>query len=117
MNFVYDVSHPSENIHYAVGGENRTKALINYMNEIGENECEFIHYRASKAKDYGGNSIMTEKSGFVDMEELMPKGYKTWWTCPECGCDGDEVLCFDYLPIDKYRCKECGYEADIPFAE
>jgi len=117
MNKVYNCSHPSENIHYAVGGENKSKALISYMREIGQNDSEFIHHRAHLAKSYYNKPILTEKNGFLSMEELMPKGYKTWWTCPECGCDGDESLCFVYLPIDRYKCLECGYGGNIPFCE
>jgi len=115
MNYVFNVSHPLENVYYAVGGENRSRALINYMREIGENDLEFIHYRARKARGYDGKPILTEKSGFVGMDELIPKGYKTWWECEECGAQGKH--CFDYVHIDKYKCKECGHIGNIPFCE
>lgn len=117
MNFVFNVYHPTENVHYAVGGENRTKAIINYLYEIGENVSDFIHYRARKAKGYDGKPIMTENSGILDAEELLPKGYRTWWECPEC--NGED--CFDYILIngyaDGYKCKKCGHTAEIPYED
>jgi predicted RNA-binding Zn-ribbon protein involved in translation (DUF1610 family) len=117
VNRVYDVSYPKDNVYYAVGGENRSKALVNYMYEIGENASEFIHYRARLARGYDGKPIFTEKNGFIDMEELIPKGYKTWWNCPECGDEGDKEAAFEYVAIDQYRCKGCGYIGSIPFVE
>ncbi len=113
MNRVYNVSHKTEGIYYAVGGENRSKAILNYISETSGDTCEFIHYRARLAKDYNGKPIFTEKSGLLDMEELIPKGYETWWECEECS----ERDCFEYAPIDKYKCKHCGHIGNIPFAE
>lgn len=113
MNKVYDVKYKDDGVYYPVGGENRSKAIINYLYYIGENPSDFIHYRANLAKDYEGVNILTEKEGLLDMEELMPKGYNTWWGCGECG----EEDCFDYVPIDKYKCSACGYVGGIPFAE
>ena len=117
MNRVYNCSHPKDNTYFAVGGENRTKALINYLYEIGENASEFIHYRARLARDYNGKPIKTENSGLLDMEELMPKGYQAWWECDECGEFTKSEHPFDYVPIDKYKCNRCGYVGNIPFAD
>ena len=113
MNRVYNVSHKTEGICYPVGGENRSKAILNYIYETSGDTWEFIHYRASLARDEAGKPIETEKSGLLDMKELMPKGYGTWWECEECG----EEDCFEYEEIDKYRCNHCGHIGNIPFAE
>jgi hypothetical protein len=113
MNRVYHVHEKGScTYYYPVGGENRTKAIMAYLDEIGENQGDFIHYRAKLAYDRKGRPIYTENTGFLDMEELMPKGYKTWWSCDMCGAEKH----FEYLPIDRYKCK-CGYEADIPFVD
>lgn len=117
MNIVFDVKHKNENVHYAVGGENRTKAIISYLYSVGENSCNLIDYRARKVKSYKEETIKTDKTGLLEMEELMQKGYKTWWACSECGCESDEIQCFDYVPTDQYKCKECGYIGSIPFAD
>ena len=113
MNRVYNVREKTDNIYYAVGGENRSKAIINYLQETGENTFDFIHYRARLARTTEGKPIFTESTGLLDMEELMPKGYPAWWDCPECG----NASKFEYMPIDRYKCCECGYEGNIPFAD
>jgi predicted RNA-binding Zn-ribbon protein involved in translation (DUF1610 family) len=117
VNRVYNVSHKSEGVYYAVGGGNRTKAIFNYIYETDGDTSEFIHYRARLARDYEGKPIETENGGLLSMEELMPKGYKAWWECEECG----EFTCtkepFSYVPIEKYKCNRCGHIGNIPFAE
>lgn len=113
MNRVYEVREKDYHISYAVGGENRTKAIINYLREIGENNSAFIYYRATLLRDKNGKFIYTENSGLLDIEELMPKGCRVWWDCPECGQTDN----FEYAPIDKYKCCGCGYIGDIPFCD
>lgn len=111
MNTVYDVRHKDDNVYYAVGGENRTSAILNYLREIGENSSDFIYYRATIAKDNNGKAILTERNGFVGMDELLPNGYKAWWTCPNCGREDG----FEYVKGDMYKC-QCGLIEDIPFS-
>jgi hypothetical protein len=113
MNRVYDVRYKTEGTYYPVGGENRSKAILNYISETSGDTWEFIHYRATLARDYNGKPIQTEHYRILDMKELIPKGYRTWWECEECG-DED---CFEYAEIDQYRCKHCGHVGNIPFAE
>ena len=117
MNRVYNVSHKTEGVYYAVGGENRSKAILNYIGETNGDTWEFIHYRATLARNAEGKPIETENTGLLSMEELMPKGYKTWWECEECGEFTWPKQPFDYVPIDKYRCNRCGHVGNIPFAE
>jgi hypothetical protein len=113
MNRVYDVSHKTEGVYYPVGGENRSKAILNYIYETSGETWEFIHFRARLARDYNGKPIETENSGILAMRELMPKGYGTWWECEECSTEHE----FEYVEIDQYRCKHCGHIGNIPFAE
>lgn len=113
MNKVYDVRYKDDNTYYAVGGINRTHAILNYLKEIGVDNSEFIHYRATAARDQKNKPIHTDKTGFVDMAELIPKGYRPWWSCPNCGNEND----FKYLYVDKYICSVCGHVDNIPFAE
>lgn len=113
MNKVYDVRYKKDNTHYAVGGKDRTNAILNYLHEIGEDSFNFIHYRATIARNKNNEPIFTNKSGFVDMKELMPKGYRPWWHCPECFNEED----FEYLDVDGYKCCQCGYEGSIPFSD
>ena len=110
--YVYDVES-DDGCYYPVGGKNRTKALISFMHHIGEKESEFIHYRARLARDYDGKKIPASQEGVLGMEELMSKGYRIWWDCPECGKEN----CFEYVKIDRYKCKECGHIEDIPFVD
>jgi hypothetical protein len=117
VNFVFNVSHPTECVYYPVGGENRSKAIINYLYEIEENTSEFIEYRARKAKDYNGKPITTDNTGLLSTSELIPKGYRTWWACEKCESED----CFEYVIIDGYidgyKCKKCGHTAWIPYAD
>jgi len=117
MNRVYRVSYKGEGTYYTVGAESRNQALSSYITETSGDGWEYINYRASLARDYNGKTISTEKYGNVDMDELMSKGYMTWWECAECGADGNKAPAFDYIPIDKYKCKKCGYVGEIPFSE
>jgi rubrerythrin len=113
MNRVFEICHKNENVTYAFGGESRSKAILNYLDEIGENRSELVNYRATVARDYNGNPISTENSGLLRMEELMPKGYTTWWDCPHC----NRQDCFDYVPEDKFSCRNCGFVDKIPFCD
>lgn len=109
---VYNIRHKNDGTYYPVGGENRTDAILNYLREIGEDSSDFIHYRATLARNKNGETILTDNNGFIDMEELMPKGYPSWWHCPECFNEED----FEYAPVDGYKCLQCGYEGNIPFS-
>lgn len=113
MNRVYNVSHPTESVYYAVGGENRAKAIISYLYDIGVNTSDFIYYRAKLARDYDGKTIETKNQGLLTMEELMPLGYRTWWKCAECSAEHQ----FEYVILDRYKCKNCGHIGGIPFVE
>jgi rubredoxin len=113
VNRVYDVSHKTEGVYYAVGGENRSKAILSYIYETNGDTWDFINYRARLARNHDGKPIETDNSGILSMRELMPKGYNIWWECPECSSEGK----FEYVEIDKYKCKNCGYVGNIPFAD
>ena len=113
MKRVYDVSHVADGTYYPVGAETSNKAILSYMSETGQDSWEYINYRASLARDINNKPICTENTGLLFMEELMPKGYKTWWSCSECG----ESNCFEYFKSDQYKCKECENIDSIPFAD
>ena len=115
MNKVYNCRHKDDGVYYAVGGKNKTDALLNYVREIGKNPSEFINCRATLAKNFDGIVIETEESGFIGMEVLMPKGYDTWWECEECGHEAIDSVAFDYVAIDRYKCRKCGFVGNIPF--
>jgi predicted RNA-binding Zn-ribbon protein involved in translation (DUF1610 family) len=117
MNRVYDVRYKTEGTYYPVGGENRSKAILNYIYETSGDTWEFIHYRATLARNEAGKPIETENSGILAMSELMPKGYGTWWECEECGEFTQSKQPFEYVQIDKYKCNRCGHIGNIPFAE
>lgn len=117
MNRIYNVCHKDGGTYYAVGGENRSKAILNCICEIGGYTSEFIHYRARLARDYNGKPIETESSGLLPMEELMSKGCEVWWECEECREFTLNAKPFEYVPVDKYKCNRCGHIGSIPFAE
>jgi hypothetical protein len=117
MNRVYLVSNKDGCVYYPVGGEKPTKAILSYLNEIGENASDFIDYRAILARGYDGKPIPTDNTGLLDAEELMSKGYRAWWECEGCGADGTTKQCFEYVHPEKYKCKECGYVGDIPYSD
>lgn len=110
LNRVYEVKHKDGSVYYMIGAKSRTDAIQYFM---GEDRGEYIDYRAKLATTLEGKPIETETNGFMEMKELMSKGFKTWWACDNCGRDD----CFDYEHLDNYKCRECGHIDKISFGE
>ncbi len=51
----------------------------------------------------------TDYEGELDIFQINELGL-SWWACPEC--DKEK---FEILNKDKYRCKNCNKEFDIPY--
>ena len=117
MGYVYNIYLPDSNQYYPVGGENRSKAILNLVNEIDDYTYNFIYYRARKAKNFDGKYIETTASSILDIDELLPLGYRPWWDCIACGRESKIDQLFDYVKENKYKCRVCGHIDDIPYGE
>lgn len=51
----------------------------------------------------------TEYEGELDIFQINDLGL-AWWSCPECNEEK-----FEILDRDKYRCKNCNKEFEIPY--
>jgi len=51
----------------------------------------------------------TDFEGELDIEQINQLGL-TWWECPECQSED-----FDIINGSQYKCKNCGYEGEIPY--
>lgn len=49
--------------------------------------------------------------GILDIKRVVYLGL-AWWDCEECGKANFEI----YNDELHYRCKDCGYETEIPYA-
>lgn len=117
MNRAYRVKTiESEGASYIIGAESRNKAIL-YALLSDDCDYSYTSYRANLVKSYDNKVIETETNGHMEMEELMPKGFRTWWSCEKC----EEGDCFDYAGddygIDMYKCRKCGAVCPIPYFE
>lgn len=105
----YHVRHKNDNILFTVGAENRKQAILlceSYLNGDGD----YIDYRVILAKDKNSKPIETKHKGQFDGKQYIEHGI-IWWECPECSAED-----FEYIEFEKYKCKQCCYVGDIPFA-
>ena len=120
MNRVYRVETIEDNEgSHIIGAKSRNKAKVYAMREdIGNhNYISYISYKAKLVKNYDNKVIETETNGYMEIGELMLKGYRTWWACEKCGKED----CFDYAGdtygVDLYKCRKCGAIYPIPYFE
>ena len=51
----------------------------------------------------------TDFEGELDIDQINQLGL-SWWDCPECQNED-----FDIINGYQYKCKNCGYEGEIPY--